>query len=365
MGFAAIPPCEVVGIGGRALFAMELRGGPHDRGYAYGEACRGRIARMIEVQFLEEFQGRLTKDQLLKQARKYEPFIEDYSPEIAEELKGIAEGSGRLYDEIVMVNALEERKAFEPGHCTVFAATGKATRDGETFTGQTWDGVEKEWWDGEFGLLFQIRRKDGPDILDYTNPGILASAGLNANGIAVNWNTMPQPHLAIGVPAYVIVAEVLRQKILGEALDAVRRAHRASTFHLLITDGQELYGVEGTPGDVDIAYGGESVGHANHFVSEKFASSLNTDVSSSSIIRHNRMNRLLKESHGVIDLKTCMGFLRDHVNHPGSICCHPGEDPDPNRRGYTLDAWVSVPSRREFWIAHGLPCENEFVKFSL
>lgn len=364
MGFGAIPADGVVGIGGKALFTMDLRGSPHDRGYAYGEACRARISRMIEVQYLAEFGGRLTKDRLLEHARKYEPFIEDYSPEIAEELRAIAEGSGREYDEIVMVNALEERNAFQLGRCTVFGATGKATRDGETFAGQTWDGVEKEWWDGEFGLLLRIRKKDGPDILDYTNPGILASAGLNGNGIAVSWNTMPQPKLALGVPAYIIVAEVLRQKTLGEAVEAVRRAHRASTFHLLITDGHELYGVEGTPDDVDIAYAGESVGHANHFVSEKFATWMNTDVSSSSVIRHNRINRLLRENHGAIDLEACEGFLRDHVNYPWSICCHPGDHPDPSQRGYTLDAWISVPSRREFWIAHGLPCENEFVKFS-
>lgn len=352
-------------IGAKALFTMELTGGPHDRGYAYGKACARLIARMIEVQFLEEFQGRLTKDQMLKQARAYEPFIEDYSPEIAEELRGVAEGSGRLYDEIVMVNALEERKAFEPSHCTAFAATGRATQGGETYAGQTWDGIEKEWWDGEFGLVFKVRSRDGPDILDYTNPGILASAGLNSNGIAVNWNTMPQPELTHGVPAYIIVAEVLRQKTLGDALDAVRRAHRASTFNLVITDGTELYQVEGTPGDVDVLYGGEYLGHANHFVSAKFAPTLNTEVSSSSIVRHNRMNRLLKENYGDISLRTCMGFLRDHVNFPSSICSHPGDEPDPRLRGYTLDAWISVPSKREFWIAHGLPCENEFEKFAL
>ncbi len=352
-------------MGAKPLFTMELSGGPRDRGYAYGKACKRLIGRMIDVQFLHEFQGRATRAQLLRQARKYEPFIDDYSPEIAEELRGIAEGSGRTYDEIVMVNALEERKAFEPSHCTAFAATGRATKGGETYAGQTWDGIEKEWWGGEFGLLFKIRSKNGPDILDYTNPGILASAGLNASGIAVNWNTMPQPELALGVPAYIIVAEVLRQKTLGEAIDAVRRAHRASTFNLMITDGTELYEVEGAPGDVDVLYGGECVAHANHIVSDRLAPKLNADVSSSSIIRHNRMNRLLNDSYGEIGLRTCMGFLRDHVNYPASICSHPGDEPDPRLRGYTLDAWISVPAKREFWIAHGFPCENEFAKFAL
>jgi len=349
----------------KGLLTMELRGEPYDRGHKYGEACKKLIARMIDVQFYDEFSGRLTKDQMLKHARKHEPFIQDYSPEIAEELKGIADGSSRSYDEIVMINALEEKRAFGLSRCTAFAATGRATKDGKTYAGQTWDGQEKEWWGGEFGLLFKIRRKNGPDILDYTNPGLLAAAGLNSKGISLNWNTMPQLELTAGVPAYIIVAEILKQRTIGEALDAVRRANRAGYFNFVITDSTELYDVEGTPSDLDISYSGEHIGHANHFVSERFCSKQNTGVSSCSIVRHNRMNRLLKENCGKIDLQTCMSFLRDHVNYPHSICYHPGDDPDPTQRWLTLDSWISIPSKKEFWIAHGFPCESEFKKFSL
>jgi isopenicillin-N N-acyltransferase-like protein len=347
---------------GKNLLTMELSGEPYERGYRYGEACKDLIARMIEEQFFQEFSGRLTKDQMLKHARKYEPFIQDYSPEISEELRGMADGSGRLYDEIVMVNALEERESFS--RCTAFAATGRATKGGETYVGQSWDGMESEWWDGEIGLLFKVRRKNGPDILDYTNPGILACAGLNSRGISVNWNTVPRLDLTTGVPTYIIVAEILRQKTLGEALDAVLRATRAGCFNFVITDDTELYAVEGTPSDLDVSYGGEYLGHANHFVSDRFKSEQKIS-SSSSIIRHNRMNRLLKENYGEIDLQACMGFFRDHVNYPLSICCHPGDDPDPRQRWLTLGSWVGIPSKREFWIAHGSPCENEFRKFGL
>jgi isopenicillin-N N-acyltransferase-like protein len=343
---------------------MELSGEPYDRGHRYGEACGNLIARMLEQQFLEEYSGRLTKDQMLRHASKYCPFIQEYSPEVAEELRGVADGAGRSYDEIVMINALEERKAFEGSHCTAFAATGKATKDGRTYAGQTWDGSDQEWWDGQMGLLLKVRRKNGPDILDYTNPGLLACAGLNSNGIGVHWNTVPQPEPTTGVPTYIIVAEILRQKTLGDALNAVRRAKRAGYFNFVITDETELYDIEGTPKDLDISYSGDYVGHANHFVSERFRMTENTDVSTCSIVRHNRMNRLLKENYGEIDLQGCMRFLRDHVNHPSSICRHPGDNPDPNERGLTLDAWVGVPSKKELWISHGPPCENEFVRFT-
>ena len=349
----------------KELFTMDLTGGPHDRGFIYGEACKDLIARMIDEQFYQEFSGRLTRDQLLKHARKYVPFIESYSPETADELKGMAEGSGRLHEEIVMINALEERDAFSNAHCTTFAATGKATKDGETYEGQSWDGIESEWWEGEMGLLFRVRRKLGPDILNYTNPGILSCAGLNSSGIGVNWNTVPQKNPTIGVPSYLIVAEILRQKTVGEALDAVRRADRAGYFNFIITDDTELYDIEATPTDLDISYSTDYIGRANHFVSEKFRDSENVDVSTGSIIRHNRMNRLLKENSGKIDLQTCMNILRDHVNYPSSICCHPGEDPNPKQRGLTLDAWISIPSKKEIWVAHGSPCKNEFVKYGL
>ncbi|UCE91814.1 MAG: hypothetical protein JSV90_01275 [Methanobacteriota archaeon] len=349
----------------KSLFTMDLSGNAYDRGFGYGEICKSLITRMIEEQFYQEFAGRQTKDQLLRHASKYEPFIREYSPEIADELRGIAEGSERAYEEIVMINALEERSDFDRPGCTAFAATGNATEKGETYAGQTWDGLEKEWWDGELSLLFKIRRENGPDILDYTNPGMLACAGLNSSGISINWNTVPQKEMTAGVPSYLIVAEVLKQKTLGKALDAVRRADRAGYFNFVITNETELYNVEATPNDLDISYSGEYIGHANHFVSDKFRTTQNTGVTSCSIIRHNRMNRLLRENRGKIDLETCMGFLRDHVDYPASICHHPGDDPGPKERGLTLDSWISVPSKREFWIAHGSPCENQFVRFSI
>ena len=170
--------------------------------------------------------------------------------------------------------------------------------------------------------------------------------------------------MTTGVPTYIIVAEILRQETLGDALDAVLRADRAGCFNFVITDDTELYAIEATPNDVDVFYSGEYMGHANHFVSDRFRSKQSTE-SSSSIVRHNRMNRLLKENFGEIDLQTCMSFFRDHVNYPSSICCHPVDDPDPKQRWLTLDSWISIPSKREFWIAHGSPCENEFTRFSL
>jgi len=197
--------------------------------------------------------------------------------------------------------------------------------------------------------------------LDYTNPGILASAGVNSKGISICWNTVPRLGLKVGVPTYIIVAEVLRQSTIGDAINAVIRADRAGCFNFLIADKTELYDIEATPSDIDIDYSDEYIVHANHFVSQKFCSKQgipNSDIGmASTIVRHNRMESLLKRKLGQISLDDCKSFLKDHVNYPASICGHYPEG------GFTLDAWVIVPSDREIWLAHGPPCQNEFQSY--
>jgi len=337
------------------ISTLELSGNAFTRGQKYGSQFKDLIDRMIEERFYQAFQGKATKDQLIKAARRYEPFIEEYSPEIAEELRGIADGSGKSYEEIVMINADEEKNATDWSQCTAFAATGNTTEDGETYLGQNWDGPESFWWDGQFGILLNVRRKEGVDYLDYTNPGIAASAGVNSRGISLCWNTVPRIELKFGVPTYIIAAEVLRQKTIGDAINAVTRASRAGCFNFVISDETELYDIEATPTDIDIAYSDEYIVHANHFVSPKLSSKQiipNSDLPST-VVRHNRMNKLLKQKLGQINLGVCQSFLRDHVNYPASICRHPNY-------GLTLDSWVIIPAQREFCVAHGPPCQNEF-----
>ncbi|MEM2703496.1 MAG: C45 family peptidase [Candidatus Bathyarchaeia archaeon] len=347
------------------LLNMELSGSPYERGYKYGVACKDRIASLLEVDFYKEFDGKLPKEQMIKHARKYIPFIEDYSPEITEELKGIADGSERLFEEIIMINALEEKESFEKRECTAFAVTSKSTINGETYYGQNWDGLASEWLEGKISLLFKVRRKNGPDILNYTNPGILSCAGINSYGLGISWTSVPRLELKPGVPTYIIVAEVLRQKTIGDALDAVLKADRAGCFHFIIADETEIYSIEATPKDVDIDYSDTFVVHTNHYISEKFYAKQNiAQLKADTFVRYNRMKRLIKENFGKITLRTCMDLLRDHVNYPSSICKHPDERANEKFRGLTLDSWVIVPTLKEFWLAHGSPCRNEYIKYT-
>ena len=74
---------------------------------------------------------------MLRHAKKHVPFIEEYSPELFEMIQGIAEATERPHEEIVLINMDEEKGMFKDMGCTAFAVTGRASKTGEVFHGQT------------------------------------------------------------------------------------------------------------------------------------------------------------------------------------------------------------------------------------
>jgi isopenicillin-N N-acyltransferase-like protein len=263
--------------------------------------------------------------------------------------------------------------------CTAFAATGRATKTGEAFHGQTWEAIIDFFWGGKMSALLRMNPKGDIRSLNHTMPGFLGCAGLNEKGVGLSWNSVPRIELTIGVPTYIICAEILRQKTIGDAIDACIRAKRAGCFNFIITDEAEIYNIEASPSDIDIYSNPEYIGHANQYVSEKFKNKQKIDKLTLTIIRDFRINRLLKENCGNIDLEECKSFLQDHSNYPHSICSHPSIEIDEDEenmpwpieekefwnRLYVLDGWVIAPARKEFWISHGSPCRHEFKKYTL
>ncbi len=353
-----------------SLKLMESSGTAYERGLQYGEEAKDSINRLVDymLDLLKERNG-LSKNEVVAYVRKHVPYIELYSEEIATELKGIAEGSGRMYEEIILESMHEEFADHLP-KCTAFAATGKATINGETYFGQNWEGSAEPdpCWNGNMPVLRSVKSGSGPDYLAWAYPGQLAGAGLNANGIGLSWNSVPRLEIKVGVPTYIIIAEALRQKTIGNALWAIIRAPRAGCFNFVLGNETEIYNIEATPSDIDIYAPAEYLAHTNHYVSNKFypkqdiveAESL---VWNCTFFRYGRMNRLLHDNCGSIDLKKCQEFLKDHVNYPNSICHHP--DPEISDEVITWGSWVMVPAKRECWIAHGNPCKNEFKKYEI
>lgn len=351
------------------LERIEINGEPYDRGKDYGKTLKTRISEFVEY-LLEEFKNDdSSRNDLLDHVRKYLPFIQDYSPEIYREMRGIADGSEKKLEEIALISLHEERNSFSnlTGNCTTFAAAGQGTSDGNTYLGQTWD-ITPDLCEHAEPFLLSVNRENGPDFHSYTYPGMMAGAGLNESGIGISWNSVPRLDLDYGVPTYVIIENVLRQDKIGDALSVVLTAERAGCFNFVIAGPSEIYSLEATPSDVDVIYSRKTIGHANHYESEKFR--YDQDInhaggrsSASSIVRHNRINRLLEEKSGDIDEKILMEVTADHVNFPQSICRHPEPLPEDEQGYVSCATWVMNNTKRKWWIACGPACENEFFEY--
>ncbi|MEF8799344.1 MAG: C45 family peptidase, partial [Candidatus Bipolaricaulota bacterium] len=355
----------------KRLNIVEISGTPFDRGKEYGSKLKERIGEFVEY-LIKEFQEKEGSEQdLLTHSEKYLPFIKNYSKPIYQEMKGIAEGSGRSIEEVAMVSLHEERRSFSElaQNCTAFAVTGEGTKDGSNLMGQTWD-ITPGLCENADPFLLKVGRESGPSFLSYTYPGMMAGAGLNTEGIGISWNSVPRLGFDYGVPTYVIIENVLRQEKIGDALSVVLQAKRAGCFNFVIGGEEEIYSVEATPEDSAVIYSRKTLGHANHYVTERFRNEQDFDEacgrsSASSLVRHNRINRLMEENFGEIDLNLLKKFTQDHVNFPQSICRHP-EPLDEDEQGYISCAtWIMDNTNKDWWIANGPACEAEFIKYSV
>ncbi|MEV0810153.1 C45 family peptidase [Micromonospora sp. NPDC050200] len=352
---------------------IEVSGDPLERGRAYGEAARDRIAMAIDF-YAEAFvrSAQLPWSQVTARALGWVPLIEDYLPGILEEVRGIAEGSGRTFGEILALNGrgeLSYANPFaddEPGECTSFALMPDGTGDGHVYCGQNWD------WRNQVRdtlVLLRVEQEGKPTILMQVEAGQVGRHGVNSAGLALNANGLgARFSQGIGVPGTFIRRRVLEQWDMHGALRAVFRVRQAFSTNLVLThrDGFAI-DVETTPGRHGWLYPSDGVlVHANHF--ESF---IPTQVADD--YRPNSLDTLYRGYRARQGLMRCRHLtvpaevraqvrsaMSDHFSAPNSVCTHPDPDDHP------LDAYLTVASSLvdlttgEYRIAVGPPCENDY-----
>jgi isopenicillin-N N-acyltransferase-like protein len=167
--------------------------------------------------------------------------------------------------------------------------------------------------------------------------------------------------MRVGVPRLLLVRKILAAKTLGEAIDAAILKERASNYNQLITDSSgEIYSIEGSATDYAPLYSTDGyLAHTNHYVAPYMRSfEFDPQGITSSIIRYNRGNRLLKKSAGRITVDKLKEFLSDHVNYPKSICRH------GDRIKTTFSVIINLTTKTML-MARGNPCEVKYREYNL
>lgn len=349
---------------------VEVYGTHLEMGRQMGEARRDQVKHSVE-------NGHVMIDQTYNtlgltwhgakiQARKYLPFVDEHYPQYVDEMRGIAEGANVVFDDIVVLNAMEAMTmdALHLTRCTSFAVNEERTADGHVLAAHNEDWVPEDEND-----VFVVSAKpdDEPPYLAMTYGGLLPNVGFNAYGIAQLIDSVYATDSRIGIPRIIVARAVLAARRISGAIGRTLVSHRAAGYnHLIVHESGETYSVEVSARRFEILHGTDGyMVHTNHYVSPNMKEIEDEpEELISSRVRYFRANRLLRQSSSHT-IKSLQAIQKDHVNLPNSICNHNIEGIDPMDRESTITSMVIDLTAREMHIAWGNPCQNSYHAYHL
>jgi isopenicillin-N N-acyltransferase-like protein len=344
-----------------------ISGKPRERGKEYGRKFKDDMHSFLDKEIYQVCSKYASREELLRYAGECTKAVKDFSPTILEELEGMAEGADLKLEEVVLITLHEETAGHKGGslpgvqHCTALAAGPPDTKDGHGYVGQNWD-----WMASVYGLSSMLywKRPEGPSLLAYSYPGLWVGAGMNSAGIGLCWTWgdgqgIKSPR--IGIPSYVLIAQMLYQDTLQGALAEARRARHAGWFVFVLADGNgKLATVEGTPEKLVIEQPHGHTARASYACRQILGGSPKEPLKLHPQCR--RMFDLLSGSKGQLDQTTLQSFFGDHES---TICKHPGSKSSEGGQpaGFTVDSMLFNCSTKEAHVSRGPGCSGRWKTF--
>jgi isopenicillin-N N-acyltransferase-like protein len=226
---------------------IDLNGDARCRGRAHGEAARELIARHIEGwRLASERQTGLPHAEVARRMRagtRFEDAARQWTPHLWEEIAGIAEGAGQVFEDVLVLNLTDEQWWFF-AEKKAEACTSFAYRDEER---AVWSGQNLDitgWMDG-LQLVLRYGLDGGGSAVVATLAGTIGMTGINSHGISICCNTLLQlPPSAGGLPCLLAIRGFLDQPSLAAGEAFLRRIQHASGLHYLIAGPEGWQGVE-------------------------------------------------------------------------------------------------------------------------
>lgn len=347
---------------------IELSGSPFEKGFAHGSACRAQVLRSLETyraRFARKWRNPFSWDDARAAARAFAPVLVGEFAPYAEEMRGIAEGAGVSFEDVLALNLRSEilYSGLAPdapapaGECTAFAALPPATAGGAVLAGQTWDYSLAQ---RDATVLARFPAEGGrPAFWMPLEAGMVGGKGVSAAGFCLTLNALSSPRTGGGIPLHVRMRRILEAPTADEAFRRAAEPPFAAPACLTVTarDGR-CTAFELDPDGAETLHPENGVFvHTNHFLAPRYRDG---SPGGSTVARLERLSALLRSRPGLssADVET---FLSDHGNGPRSICVHPAPDLPPEDlplASATNYAFVADLSAGRVRFAMGNPCEG-------
>ena len=221
---------------------VHVSGSGRERGRAHGEALRERIGSGLERWDAEaaERMGVPAAEHVagLLGATRFLPAIEAATPELLEEVRGIAEGAGVSFDRILAFNLMDEEWWYSQarGHRHACSVVAVPAGDGRgALLAQNMD--LPEVMDGGQTIL-RSTTPDASETVVLTAAGMIGLTGCNSDGLGVCVNTLSMlNHSSKGLPVAFVVRGLLERRTVAGAEAFLRTVEHASGQHYAIASG--------------------------------------------------------------------------------------------------------------------------------
>ncbi|GAA3062900.1 C45 family autoproteolytic acyltransferase/hydolase [Streptomyces glomeratus] len=197
--------------------------------------------------------------------------IEAATPDLAEEIRGLAAGAGISHQEALLLQLRREitgyRSTRRPhGDCTTYARVDGAGP--HTVLAQTVDLNGN--LDDQTCVLSLGRTGARRNVLMLSFGGLLGYLGMNSDGLAVGINLVLGGQWGPGLPPYLAVRHVLDSAgSVDEALDVLAGLRLASSRSLTLCDSGGAACAEFLDGRMHVVRARQTV-HTNHFLHPEF-----------------------------------------------------------------------------------------------
>jgi isopenicillin-N N-acyltransferase-like protein len=342
---------------------IEVSGLPRELGRQLGEAAREEIRGFCEIALRHVRKTvSISLDKALEVARRSAEFAERYSPDMMDELRGTAEAAGVTIDDLMLLQVRNQLQPDGDAGCTALslpAAPGRAA-----VVAQNWDNDPEL---DEFTVVLTRRPAEKPALMTCGQAGLISYMGFTESGIGACVNTLPAPSRGVGVPHYFTLRGIYEAGSLDEAVEAVRRAHRAIPANIVLATPQGPANLEVTIDDVHVLLpeANGCLTHTNHCVHRELAS-INDEFPEliQSHARKCRIDELVGGAGGKLDVEAVKSILSDHQDHPRSICRHANDD-RPFGFWETVFSIIIEPGERRMHVSHGTPCGHPFEVYAM
>jgi len=288
---------------------LHLEGSPYDMGVQHGTLLKDAIREQVRFLFdvkakeLDAGIGPFKVDPykvILGISKTQQQFVPQ---RFYDELRGVADGSGLPYEDIVVANFLPELF-----HCSGFALTGSATRDGAMYHGRLLD-YGCDWRLQEHAVLVVAKPEGKIPFVNVTYAGFVGSVtGMNAEKVSIgemggaglgHWD---------GVPMAFLVRMALEEADgLDQAVAIFRDHPRTCEYYYVIADGQthQAVGMEASWN----AFSTVKLGESHPKLPEAVADAVLLSAGD----RYTELVRRVRAQHGAIDVVGALKLMNRPV----------------------------------------------------